>query len=103
MRLTLNANGKAELYFHAYIWISILQQYHARVNKDGENLDQSFDADVVSKSIEIKRLKGLVESLKRVDANLSKFPFGKSQYQRFVRDLSQRQVAGNKMKYLEEI
>lgn len=49
------------------------------------------------------RLKGLVESLKRVDANLKKFPFGESQYQRFVKELAQKQISGNKVKYLEEI
>jgi hypothetical protein len=26
--LTLNANGKADLYFHAYVWISILQSLY---------------------------------------------------------------------------
>ena len=34
--LTLNANGKAELYFHAYIWVSVIESLCSRTSKDFE-------------------------------------------------------------------
>ena len=86
--LTLNANGKADLYFHAYIWISLFQSLYFLSRPDAS--DKEFDSEIVAKSTEIKRLKGLVDSLKKVDANLSKFPFNKEIYEKIVSEIGGR-------------
>lgn len=58
---------------------------------------------MVSKSVDVKRLQGLVESLNKVDANLSKFPFGEQQYQRILADLAKKQIQINRTKCLSDI
>lgn len=99
--LTLNANGKADLYFHAYIWISIFQTLFYISRSDASELE--FDSEIVSKSVEVKRLKGLVDSLRKVDANLSKFPFNKEVYDKFVLELGSRKQTKSRVKYIEDI
>ena len=53
-------------------------------------------------SVEVTRLKGLSESLKKVAANLSKFPFNKEIYDKFVNDLGGRKQV-KKQQYLLDI
>lgn len=57
---------------------------------------------MIAKSVEVKRLRGLVDSIKKVDANLSKFPFNKEIYDRFVQDFGGRKQV-KKLKLVEEI
>ena len=94
--LTLNANGKADLYFHAYIWLTLIESLYSRANSDSL---EGFDMKVVAASIEVTRLKGLAESLKKVAANLSKYPFNKEIYEKFVNDLGGRKQV-KKLQYL---
>jgi hypothetical protein len=39
--------------------------------------EKDFETEIVKNRVEVARLKGLAESLKRVAANISKFPFNK--------------------------
>jgi len=57
---------------------------------------------VVQKSTEVSRLKGLADSLRKVEANLSKFPFNEEIYNRFVQDYGGRKQI-KKTKLLEDI
>jgi hypothetical protein len=50
----------------------------------------------------VRRLKGLAESLKKVSANLSKFPFNEEIYTKFVNDFGGRKQV-KKLKLLEDI
>ena len=97
--LTLNANGKADLYFHAYIWLILIESLYERSNAGSVD---GFEEKIVNSSVEVLRLKGLAESLKKVAANLSKYPFNKEIYERFVNDLGGRKQV-KKLKYLEDI
>jgi hypothetical protein len=56
----------------------------------------------VAKYLEVQRLKGLAESLKKVAANISKFPFNKEIYERMVNDFGGRKQI-KKMKLVEDI
>jgi hypothetical protein len=47
-------------------------------------------------------LKGLVDSLRKVDANLSKFPFGKEQYDKIVKELAAKNMS-RKIKIIEDV
>ncbi len=73
--LTLKSNGKADLYFAAYIWYTYLMNVFLQKNNSSEEAD--FEKEIVKSKVEVARLKGLAESLKRVAANISKFPFNK--------------------------
>lgn len=57
----------------------------------------------MTKSIEIKRLKGLVDSLRKVDANLSKFPFTEEIYNKFIQELGSRKQTRSRVKFIEDI
>lgn len=57
---------------------------------------------MVQKSTEVSRLKGLADSLRKVEANLSKFPFNEEIYNRFVQDYGGRKQI-KKTKLLEDI
>ncbi len=98
--MTLKANGKADLYFHAYFWHLYIQNLFLKANPS--STEGEFEANVVQKSIEVTRLKGLAESLKKVHANLTKFPFNKEIYERFVNDFGGRKPV-KKLKLLEDI
>jgi hypothetical protein len=50
----------------------------------------------------VSRLKGLAESLKKVHANLQKFPFNKDIYEKFINDFGGRKQV-KKLKLLEDI
>ena len=100
MDMTIRANGKADLYFHAYIWYTYLLALFMKVNP---NLcEKEFEAEIVSSKVELARLKGLSESLKKVAANITKFPFNKEIYERFVNDFGGKKQV-KKLKLLEEL
>lgn len=85
IQLTLRANGKADLYFHAYFWQTFAQALFKRDNPAGD-----YDAEVVKTSVELQRLKGLAEFLKKVHANISKHLFNEGSYQRYVSEFGGR-------------
>lgn len=65
--LTLSANGKAELYFHAYVWTAYSTMLAA----------QYPDLEVCP---EIKRLQSLSNKPKQVFEMTEKYPFGETEY-----------------------
>ena len=73
--LTLSANGKAELYFHAYVWTAyasmLATEYPELVACD-----------------EIKRLSGLSNKPKQVLDMTKKYPFGETEYNQYVADFA---------------
>jgi hypothetical protein len=86
------------LYFHAYLWFNLIQSLYSKANPGSED----FDTKVLSKNIQVFRLKGLSESIIKVEANLAKFPFNQEIYQRMVRDFAGRKPV-KRTKLLEEI
>jgi hypothetical protein len=60
--LTLAANGKAEIYFHAYFWTS-----YFNLLTDCTDLQQSS---------EVKRMSSLSQKPKQVLDQIQKYPFG---------------------------
>lgn len=96
--LTLKANGKAELYFHAHFWLTFAQSLSTKAGKSME----LFDKEVVSKSLELQRLRGLAEFLSKVHASISKFTFGKDVYEKYVTEFGTRKPKSTK-KLLEDL
>jgi hypothetical protein len=71
--LTLSANGKAELYFHAYVWTA----YAAMLAADYPDLEACP---------EIKRLQSLSIKPKQVFEMVKKYPFSEAEYNKFADD-----------------
>lgn len=130
IQLTMKANGKADLYFHAYFWEKYLRSLNDS-QKKGDKLgsyapkvtkklvDDSVDNDLASEvsvpaalgqKIDIfsdqfpfmKRLTCLSSTLSKVIVNIKKFPFNEKMYMKYVTEFGHRQLS-KKMKYLEEI
>lgn len=127
IQLTMKANGKADLYFHAYLWEKYLRSLNDSQKKGGQYapkvtkklVDDSVDNDLASEvsvpaalgqKIDIfsdqfpfmKRLTGLSSTLSKVIVNIKKFPFNEKMYMKYVTEFGHRQLS-KKMKYLEEI
>lgn len=71
-----------------------------KINPD--KTEKDFEKDVVEKNVETQRLKGLSESLKKVAANISKYPFSEDTFNRFVNEFGARKQV-KKIKLLEEL
>lgn len=82
----MNANGKADLYFHAYF----LKQY---VEFLGTTADVSKEP-LSSKNLEAlwKRIDGLAETLSKVIVNVEKFPYNKETYEKHVESFGKRKA-----------
>ena len=87
IELTLKANGKADLYFHAYFWHTFAVALFQRANHSSPD---TYDTLMVSKSIELQRLKGLADFLRKVHANIAKNVFSKDVYDRYVNEFGGR-------------
>lgn len=109
----MKANGKADLYFHAYFWEQYLknldvQQAARSISARGK--EPEADQGPAAPKIDIfsdkypfmKRLTGLSLTLTKVIVNIKKFPFNEKMYQKYVNEFGKRQLQ-KKMKYLEEI
>lgn len=93
--LTLRANGKADLYYHAYFFEQYLE---ALANAD----DVSREDFSAQKLPFMKRIHGLSETLGKVIVNIKKEPFTKDTYDKYARTFGQRQTT-KKMNLLEKI
>jgi uncharacterized membrane protein len=127
----MKANGKADLYFHAYFWEKYLKQLSEVsggsassaqskkkikiLKKMDENAEDEIEAPLEEELIPgqkvdlfsgkytfMKRLIGLSATLSKVIVNIKKFPFHEKMYQKYAKEFGQRQTS-KKMKYLEEI
>ena len=98
--LSLKAKGKADLYFHAYFWHLFIQNLFLKAHP--ESTEDEFEQQCVQRSAELARLKGLAESLKKVHANILKFPFNKEIYEHLVEEFGGRKQV-KKLKLLEDI
>ena len=56
----------------------------------------------MKKNVELQRLKGLSEFLKKVAANITKFPFTKDTYHKYVNEFGGRTQV-KKLKLVEEV
>ena len=90
--LAMQANGKADLYFHAYFWeqylkgLAVMQAARALQGAGpGQRVDIFSD-----KFPFMKRLQGLAMTLTKVIVNIKKFPFNEKSYQRFVNEFGKR-------------
>lgn len=107
IELAMNANGKADLYFHAYFWeqylksLDVLQATIALIEKDSVPPESQIDI-FSNKYPFMKRLSGLSLTLTKVIVNIKKFPFTERMYLKYVNEFGKRQLQ-KKMKYLEEI
>jgi len=113
IELVMKANGKADLYFHAYLWEQYLKTLDAaqtlkmavKANK-GAKSDPQNDDEVVEifsdKYVFMKRLQGLSMTLTKVIINIKKFPFSEKMYKKYVNEFGRKQLS-KKGKYLEEI
>ncbi len=88
--MTLNANGKADLYFHAYFWTTFSEHLFMRANHSTSLED--FEGKIVKNSLELQRLKGLAEFLKKVHLNINKFAFTQTTYYKYVNEFGGRKV-----------
>lgn len=68
--LALQANGKAELYFHANFWMQAITSFC----NAGSNTEEAVDK-LVASHVEVKRLKNLADFLSKVNANIGKHAF----------------------------
>jgi hypothetical protein len=93
--LTLRANGKADLYYHAYFFEQYLE---ALAQAD----DVSKDDFSAQKLPFMKRIRGLSETLGKVIVNIRKEPFTKDTYEKYARTFGLRQTT-KKMKLMDNI
>ena len=98
MQISIKANGKADLYLHAYtIYHYVNTLYTASLLKSSDDFEK-----LVKENIELGRLKGLSDALRKVAMNLPKYPFNEQIYMKHVNDFGGRKSI-KKQKILEEI
>ncbi len=71
--------------------------YTAKLGKSSDDLET-----LVKNNVELGRLRGLSEALKKVAQNIVKFPFNEEVYNKFVNDFGGRKQV-RKQKLLEDI
>jgi len=99
----LKANGKADLYFHAYFWTTFALHLFMRANHSNSiQTLEDFETKTVKSSVELQRLKGLAEFLKKVHLNIDKYTFTEETYYKYVNEFGGRKVTRAK-KMLEEL
>lgn len=79
LELANKANGKADLYFHAYVWTQYLDANKAAL--EGLNND-----------LFRKRFDGLTKTLSKVIQNVKKFPFTEENYNKYVEAFGSRKI-----------
>ena len=94
--LFIQANGKADLYFHAYFW----DKYFQTLQKQISNLDDTFVKGSGVENVNIvknqdaypflKRLSGLANTLQKVILNIKKYPFNQEMYDKFVKEFAKK-------------
>lgn len=95
--LTMKANGKADLYFHAYF----VEQYIKSLELQAGSSSESIISELQNHNF-MKRIQGLSHILSKVIINIKKFPFHEKMYFKYVNEFGKKQTS-KKMKYLEEI
>lgn len=93
MRLATRANGKADLYFHAYFWdryLTELQPSQLTSIAKESDLGQIDLTKNVDQFPFIPRLKALSSTLSKVIVNVKKFPFNEAQYNKFCQEFAKR-------------
>lgn len=98
--LAMRANGKADLYFHAYFWEQYLKGLDVHQSARALNAKDSADADGRKSTARIeifsdkypfmKRLTGLSLTLMKVIVNIKKFPFNEKTYIKYVNEFGKR-------------
>ena len=79
--LALRANGKAEIYFHAYFWTTYVDTLAAACGQEGSDL---------LNTPEITRMRNLSTRPQLVIDKIQSLPFGLEQYNRFVEAFGKR-------------
>jgi len=87
IELAMAANGKADLYFHAYFWEHYLKHLDLIISTQGSGAGPKND---VFSNPFMKRLSGLAMTLTKVIVNIKKFPFNEESYKRFVGEFGKR-------------
>ena len=107
--LVMKANGKADLYFHAYFWQQYLKTLDVAQTKyltkealknktpvkDPQAKKDELEASSEFETVDIysnkypfmKRLDGLSLTLTKVIINIKKFPFNEKMYLKYVNEL----------------
>ena len=83
------ANGKAELYFHAYFWTTYLKRLFD-VNPDLKNC------------IEVKRMENLATKPRQVIEIISRNQFKEKEYLKFVEEFGNKKNT-NRTKLIEQL
>jgi hypothetical protein len=87
VELALNANGKAELYFHAYLWKAYLEFLIT-----GNDSEKAKEAETYfTQSAALTRLALFSQKPKVVTSKLAQMSFTESEYDLFVDSFSGRQ------------
>lgn len=86
IELAMQANGKADLYFHAYFWQEYLKNLDVLQSKAGGQKTDIFSDQFPF----IRRLQGLAMTLTKVIVNIKKFPFDQKSYEKFVNEFGKR-------------
>ena len=94
--LFIKANGKADLYFHAYFW----DNYFKTLQKQIKELDSAYLKDSGVENINIlknqeafpflKRIGGLAKTVEKVLVNIKKFPFTEEHYNKYVKEFAKK-------------
>ena len=91
--LALNANGKADLYFHAYLWTTYIESVAEKCGRQ---------RDGVLADPEILRMTCLSTKPGEVIEHVKKYPFGKAEYDKLVAEFGGRKAV-KKMKLIEQL
>jgi hypothetical protein len=76
----MKANGKADLYFHAYFW----EQY-LRSLMDLQTPGDTGRVDIFSEEYPfMRKVVGLSATLSKVIVNIKKFPFHEKMYEKYA-------------------
>lgn len=90
LELTMKANGKADLYFHAYMWDKYLRDLQQKYDKATER-PEGFENISLFASNQypfVQRLVGLSSTLAKVNVNVRKYPFNEEAYQKQVKEFA---------------
>lgn len=82
LELTMKANGKADLYFHAYMWDKYLRDLQKKYDNSTEKPDdfEKISLFATNQYPFIQRLVGLASTLAKVNVNVRKYPFNEESY-----------------------
>ena len=92
--LAMRANGKAEIYFHAYFWTTYVDALAVACSQEG--------SDLLS-TPEISRMRSLSTRPQLVIDKIQSLPFGPEQYRSFVEAFGGRDKQIKKIQLIEEL